>query len=389
MERLKEYYRQMLHDTNTAFLRYLFYEINWNSRMIGLVGARGVGKTTLVLQHIKLDLNPDETLYVTADDLYFSSNTLLDLAGNFVKRGGKQLFIDEIHKYKEWSRELKLIYDYHPKLKVVFTGSSILDINKGAADLSRRAVMYRIQGLSFREYLKMFHKINAPTFSLQQIIEHKVNITEPEHPLPLFDDYLRRGYYPFMQEPDFSIRLRQIVRITLETDIPQYSDMNTATGHKLKQLMMLIAQSVPFKPNFSKLATALCASRNNIADYCLYIEEAGLIAQLRDSAGGISGLRKVDKIYLENTNLLYCLSSESPNTGNVRETFFFNQTKAKYETLTSSISDFEIDGTTFEIGGKSKEQKQIQAAERGFVVKDNIEIGYENIIPLWHFGLIY
>ena len=389
MEQLKEYYRQVLLNTSTEFLRYLFSEINWNSRMIGLVGARGVGKTTLILQHIKLDLNPDETLYVTTDDLYFSSNTLLDLAGDFIKQGGKQLFIDEIHKYKEWSRELKLIYDYYPKLKVVFTGSSILDINKGVADLSRRAVMYHIQGLSFREYLNMFHGINSQIFNLQQIIEHKVVIPEIEHPLPLFDDYLRRGYYPFMQEPDFSLRLQQIVSITLESDIPQYADMNVATGRKLKQLMMMIAESVPFKPNFSKLGAALGASRNNIANYCLYIEEAGLIAQLRDSAGGIAGLRKVDKIYLENTNLLYNLSNVAPNIGNVRETFFFNQTKAKHETLTSSISDFEIEDITFEIGGKNKEQKQIQAAKRGFVVKDNIEIGYENIIPLWHFGLIY
>ena len=313
----------------------------------------------------------------------------MDLAGDFLKRGGKHLFIDEIHKYKEWSRELKLIHDYHPKLNVVFTGSSILDINKGAADLSRRAVMYNIQGLSFREYLKMFHKIDAQTYNLQQIIDHKVDVSNLEHPLLLFEDYLRRGYYPFMQAPDFSIRLLQIVSITLESDIPQYADMNIATGRKLKQLMMLIAESVPFKPNFNKLSNVLGVSRNNIADYCLYIEEAGLIAQLRDSAGGFSGLSKVEKIYLENTNLLYNLTSATPNIGNVRETFFFNQTKAKHETLNSSVSDFEIENLTFEVGGKSKEQKQIQKVEHGFVVKDNIEIGYENIIPLWHFGFIY
>ena len=389
MEKLKEYYRKMLQETDTGFSRYLFSEINWKSRLIGLVGARGVGKTTLVLQHIKLDLNPDETLYVTADDFYFSSKTLLDLAGDFLKMGGKQLIIDEIHKYKEWSRELKLIYDYHPKLKVIFTGSSILDINKGVADLSRRAIMYRIQGLSFREYLKMFHNIDAKTFSLRQIIEHKVEIPGLEHPLPLFNDYLRRGYYPFMQEPDFSIRLRQIVGITLESDIPQYADMNVATGRKLKQLMMQITESVPFKPNFSKLGAVIGVSRNNIADYCLYIEEAGLIAQLRTFAGGIAGLRKVDKIYLDNTNLLYNLTSETPNIGNVRETFFFNQTKAKYETYTSPVSDFEIKGMTFEVGGKSKEQKQIQTVKHGFIVKDNIEFGYENIIPLWNFGMMY
>ena len=389
MEKLKENYRQMLLDTNTVFQRYLYSQINWDSRMIGLVGARGVGKTTLVLQHIKLDLNPDETLYVTTDDLYFSSHSLLELAGDFSKQGGKQLFIDEIHKYTEWSRELKLIYDYHPKLKVVFTGSSILDINKGVADLSRRAIIYNMQGLSFREYLKMFHGITTQLFSLQQILDHNVETPELEHPLKFFSDYLQRGYYPFMQEPDFTIRLQQMVRITLESDIPLYADMNVATGRKLIQLMMIIAESVPFKPNFSKLASVLGVSRNNIADYCLFIEEAGLITQLRDSASGIAGLRKVDKIYLENTNLLYHLPNTTPKIGNVRETFFFNQTKAKHQTYTSFVSDFEIENMTFEVGGKSKEQKQIQKVTNGFVVKDNLEIGYENIIPLWHFGLMY
>jgi predicted AAA+ superfamily ATPase len=348
-----------------------------------------VGKTTLVLQYIKKELNPEETLYVVADDLYFSNHTLLSLADGFEKQGGKQLFIDEIHKYKEWSRELKLIYDYHPKLKVVFTGSSILDILKGGSDLSRRAIMYKMQGLSFREYLKMFHQVDAQVFDLQQIIAHKVEIPGVEHPLPLFDDYLKRGYYPFMQEDDFPVRLQQIVKNTLEVDIPQFSNMNAATGRKLKQLMALIAESVPFKPNFSKLAAALGASRNNIADYCLCIEEAGLIAQLRDSAGGFGLLGKVDKIYLENTNLLYALASENANVGNLRKIFFLNQTQAKYKTIASPVSDFEIDGITFEVGGRSKEQKQIRTAARGFVVKDDIELGYENIIPLWHFGFLY
>jgi predicted AAA+ superfamily ATPase len=357
--------------------------------MLGITGARGVGKTTLILQYIKKELNAEETLYVTAEDLYFTNHKLLDLAELFVKRGGKQFFVDEIHKYTGWAQELKLIYDYFPKLKVVFTGSSILDVNKGAADLSRRAVMYKMKGLSFREYLKMFHGIEAQPFSLQQIIDHKPTIPELEHPLPLFEDYLRRGYYPFATDSAFAIRLRQIVAKTLEVDIPQYAGMNVATGRKLKQLMVLIAKSVPFKPNFSKISAALGASRNNIADYCLFIEEAGLIAQLRDAAGGIRGLSKVNKIYLENTNLLYALSDEQPNVGNVRETFFFNQAAEKYETFASRTSDFEVDGMTFEVGGKSKGQKQLQGVENGFLVRDNIEIGYANVIPLWQFGLMY
>jgi len=388
MENLQKVFYQTLEKTNVDFLRYIYKEINWNSRMIGLTGARGVGKTTLILQHIKKDLTPAETLYVVADDFYFADKKLLDLAESFVKIGGKTLFIDEIHKYKEWSRELKLIYDYFPDLKVVFTGSSILDINKGVADLSRRAVMYKMQGLSFREYLQMFHNISTELFDLQQVIEQKVKISV-EHPLPFFNDYLKCGYYPFCDDEKYFVLLKQLVNQTLEVDIPLFSDMNVSTGRKLKQLMALIAQSVPFKPNFTNIAKALSASRNNIADYCLFIEEAGLIAQLRDDVGGIRGLGKVDKIYLENTNLIHALAKETVNVGNIRETFFFNQTKVKYDVVSSSAADFVIDDFTFEVGGKSKEQKQIQGIKNAFVVKDDIEFGYLNIIPLWHFGFLY
>jgi predicted AAA+ superfamily ATPase len=357
--------------------------------MIGLTGPRGVGKTTLVLQHIKLNLPTEETLYVTADDFYFASHNLLELADNFEKQGGKTLFIDEIHKYGEWSRELKLIYDYHPELKVFFTGSSVLDINRGASDLSRRAVMYQMRGLSFREFLAMFGGIKAPCFSLREIIDHKVEIPEMQHPLPLFGEYLKRGYYPFMQDEDYNIRLQQIVSHTLEVDIPQYAEMNAATGRKLKQLMAVIAQSVPFKPNFSNIASMLEVSRNNIADYFLRIEEAGLIGQLRDATGGMKGVGKVEKVFLDNTNLLYNLIPMQPNIGNVRETFFFNQLRSRYDVLSSSVSDFQIEDMTFEVGGKSKNRKQIRDVEKGFIVKDNIEFGYSDIIPLWQFGFLY
>jgi predicted AAA+ superfamily ATPase len=389
MEKLKEHYHKLLRETSIDFQRYMFAVINWKSRMIGLTGPRGVGKTTLVLQHIKLNLPTEETLYVTADDFYFASHQLLELADEFEKQGGKTLFIDEIHKYKEWSRELKLIYDYHPRLKVIFTGSSILDINRGAADLSRRAVMYRMQGLSFREFLALFKGVKASCFSLQEVIEHKVEIPEIEHPLPLFGEYVKCGYYPFMQDEDYGVYLQQIVNQTLEVDIPQYADMNAATGRKLKQLMAIIAQNVPFKPTFSSIASMLEVSRNNIADYFLYIEEAGLIGQLRDAAGGMKGLGKVDKVFLDNTNLLYNLISVPPNIGNVRETFFFNQLRSKQDIFASPVSDFQIEDMTFEVGGKSKKQKQIQNVENGFIVKDNIEFGYSNIIPLWQFGFLY
>ena len=379
----------MLKDVSSDFRRYLYPKVSWESRMVGLTGARGVGKTTLLLQHIKHDLELKETLYVTAEDFYFANRRLLDLADAFSKQGGKHLFIDEVHKYKDWSKELKLIYDYHPELRVVFTGSSILDINKGVADLSRRAAMYHLHGLSFREYLQLFHGISARAFTLQEVVEHQVALAEPVHPLPLFEEYLRQGYYPFALENAYDIHLRQIINQTLETDIPQYAGMNVATGRKLKQLLAIVAQSAPFKPNFSSIAAMLGVSRNNVADYCLYIEEAGLIAQLRDATGGIRGLGKVNKVYLNNTNLMHSLAQEQPNVGSARETFFFNQTRVVADTIASPIADFQIGDMTFEVGGRSKKQKQVQGLAKGFVVKADIELGHRNIIPLWHFGMLY
>ena len=389
MDKLLEQFIKLLKETDTDFFRYIYAEINWKSRMIGLTGPRGVGKTTLVLQHIKRNLNPVETLYVTAEDFYFADNKLIDLADTFVKNGGKYLFIDEIHKYKDWAKELKLIYDYHPELNVVFTGSSVLDIKKGASDLSRRAVMYHMQGLSFREYLQLFHQISVRTWSLEEILEHKVDIPEVKHPLPLFENYLKRGYYPFALEEDFELRLQQIVNQTLETDIPLYAGMNVSTGRKLKQLLAIIAKSVPFKPNMTSIGTALSASRNNITDYCLFIEEAGMIAQLRDATGGLKGLGKVDKIYLDNTNLIYSLANDNSNTGNIRESFFLNQLRVKYDVIVSPVADFLVGDYTFEVGGKNKGLKQIQGIHNAFVVKDDIELGYLNTVPLWHFGLTY
>ncbi len=389
MEKLFEYSNRLINEVDTSFFRYMYNQINWQNRMIGLIGPRGVGKTTLVLQYIKQNLNPAETLYITVEDFYFVNNRITELVDTFVKYGGKYLFIDEIHKYKDWATELKLIYDYHKELKVVFTGSSVLDIKRGATDLSRRAVIYNMQGLSFREYLKLFHNISAQTYSLEEILRHQVDIRDLKRPLPLFADYLKRGYYPFALDEDFDIRLGQIINQTLESDIPMYADMNVATGRKLKHLLAIISKSAPFKPNMTKIAEMVSASRNNISDYCLYIEEAGMIAQLRDNTGGIRGLGKVDKIYLDNTNLIYNLAEDTSNIGNIRETFFLNQMRVKYKVQTSSIADFMIDDKAFEIGGKSKGQRQIKEAQNGYVVKDDIENGFLNVIPLWQFGLTY
>lgn len=389
MEALFEYSNRLIANINSGFTRYMYDQINWDSRLIGLVGPRGVGKTTLVLQHIKNNLDPKYTLYVTAEDFYFAKNRLLDVASDFVKFGGRHLIIDEIHKYPDWSTELKLIYDYHQDLQVVFTGSSVLDIKKGSSDLSRRAVLYSMQGLSFREYLQLFHQIVIPKFTLDEILTHKVASPQLVHPLPLFSDYLKRGYYPFALEHDFDLKLMQVVNQTLESDIPVYATMNVSTGRKLKQLMAIVAESVPFKPNMSKISELLAISRNNIADYLLYMEEAGMVSQLRSETKGIRGLGKVDKVYLDNTNLVFGLAHENLNKGNIRETFFMNQLRVNYPIVSSKIVDFTIDAFDFEIGGKSKSNKQIKTVANGFVVKDDIESGFLNTIPLWHFGLLY
>ncbi|MGB0881180.1 MAG: ATP-binding protein [Polaribacter sp.] len=389
MKTLYQKFETLLQHTRLDFKRYLYEEISWDSRMIGIIGSRGVGKTTLILQYIKEHLDSKKALYVSADDLYFSEHRLVELADSFYKNAGEYLFIDEIHKYVDWSRELKNIYDSYPKLKVVFTGSSVLDILKGSADLSRRALMYNLQGLSFREYLDYFHNYKIGVYSLEQIINNEVKLTAIEHPLPLFNDYLQHGYYPFGKENALNLRLGQVIVQTLETDIPHYANLNVGTSRKLKQLLSIIAESVPFKPNFSKISELINVSRNSLDDYFSYMEKAGLIGQLRSGTSGVRGLGKVDKVYLDNTNIVFNLAGEKSNLGNLRETFFFNQMRLKHDIISSKRADFVIDEYTFEVGGKHKQQKQIKKDGKSFIVKDDIEFGYLNVIPLWAFGLNY
>ena len=386
---LVEFMEVQLKQTTSAFHRYMYDCISWEARMFGLVGPRGVGKSTMILQFIKEKRTSRKMFYVSADHLYFSSHTLVETVDDFAKEGGEQFFIDEIHKYDNWSRELKQIYDSHPDIKVGFTGSSVLDIYKGFSDLSRRAPVFMMQGLSFREYLHLFQHIEVPVYSLESVLRLEAKVADVSHPLPLFRDYLQRGYYPFASDSDFEMRLHQVINQTMETDIPQYANMNASTGRKLKKLLAVIAQSVPFKPIMDSLATVVGVSRNVLPDYFLYMEQAGMIGQLRDDTGGIRGIGKVEKVYLDNPNLAYLLGRSATDTGNIRETFFYNQMRVSADVISSRISDFEIDGKTFEVGGKKKGKKQLSEAVEGCVVKDDIEYGTGNIIPLWAFGLTY
>lgn len=387
---LMNYMQNQLASTPVDFKRYMFANIDWESRMFGLVGPRGVGKTVLFLQYIKENWSKKKMFYVSADNAYFSNHTLIELADEFSKEAGEHLFIDEVHKYENWSRELKQIYDTHPDMKISFTGSSVLEINKGEADLSRRAPIYKMQGLSFREYLIMFHDLNVPVLELKDIIENKPFAIEGvSHPLPLFKDYLQKGYYPFASDKQFDVIINQTINLTMETDIPQYANMNVSTSRKLKKLLGIIAMSVPFKPIMDKISKMIGVSRNDIGDYLLYMENAGMISQIRDNTSGIMALGKVEKIYLDNTNIANVLGEQATDIGNIRETFFFNQMRVKNKVFTSKTSDFEIDGVTFEIGGKGKGKKQILSTPNSYVVKDDIEFGSGNIIPLWIFGLNY
>ena len=389
MEQLFEYFKRKLNETPTDLVRYKYGEIEWRGNAFGLVGPRGVGKSTMLLQHIKTQLEIKNTLYVSADHLYFTSHTLVDLADRFYKMGGKHLFIDEIHKYDGWSAEVKQIFDSYSDLQLVISGSSILEITKGMADLSRRVPIYEMQGLSFREYLHLFHGIKMDVVNMEKLLHHEYEIPGIDHPLPLFHDYLRRGYYPFGSDAAYDIELMQVVVQTMESDIPIYLNTNVSVGRKLKQLLMVVAESVPFKPVMQKLADVTGINRNYIQDYLMYMERAGMIAQLRDAVGGIRGLGKTEKIYLDNTNLIYVLAPKRADIGNIRETFFMNQMRIAGDVMCSPVSDFLVDGMTFEIGGRKKGQKQISEVNNGYVVKDDIETGYANVLPLWAFGLLY
>ena len=389
MEQLFEYFKRKLSETPIDLIRYKYGEIEWGGHALGLVGPRGVGKSTMLLQYIKMRLDVKDTLYVSADHLYFSSHTLVDTADRFYKMGGKHLFIDEIHKYEGWSTEVKQMFDSYSDLQLVISGSSILEITKGMADLSRRVPIYEMQGLSFREYLHLFHGIKMEAIGVEQLLRHDYNIPGVEHPLPLFNDYLRRGYYPFGRDVAYDIELMQVVAQTMESDIPIYLNANASIGRKLKQLLMVVAESVPFKPVMQKLADVTGINRNYIQDYLMYMERAGMIAQLRDAVGGIRGLGKTEKVYLDNTNLIYVLAPKRADIGNVRETFFMNQMRVVGDVMCSPVSDFLVDGMTFEIGGRKEGQKQISDVKNGYVVKDDIEAGYANVLPLWAFGLLY
>jgi len=398
MENLYKAFYQLLARTDTTFVRYLYSKIRWRNRLIAITGARGTGKTTMILQYIKKSFGkePKDVLYVSLDHIWFLGNRLFDLASNFEQMGGKFLFIDEVHKYENWSQEIKNIYDSFPNLQVVFTGSSILEIYKGNADLSRRAIHYTLHGLSFREFLLFEKGIEFPAVTLEDLLHNHISlatqVNEKVKPIPLFQQYLKQGYYPYYKE-DAELYLEKLLRtinVVLDTDLPAVENIEIHTIKKIKQLLLIIAQRVPFSPNIKELASMLEVSRKSLLNYLTFLEKAQLLCLLQQDVSGLRILAKPEKVYLNNTNLAYALETEKPDIGNLRETFFFNQLKAIGSVTSANKADFTVnDKYVFEVGGQSKGHEQIIGLENGYLALDNLEYGFGNRIPLWGFGMLY
>ncbi len=398
MVELYNRFLRKLSNVSLDFTRSAMAEIPWQAQLVGIKGARGVGKTTLLLQYIKLHLSNQiaQTLYVSLDSFWFSSHSLSELIEDFYKQGGKFLFLDEVHKYPNWAQELKNAYDDYPDLKVVFTGSSALEILNARADLSRRAVIYEMQGFSFREFLSIETKIDFRIVSLNEILEKHFEIAQEighkTKPFQYFSKYLDYGYYPFYREDKelYEIKLTEVVNMILEIELPLMRGIESGYVFKLKELLSVISASVPFTPNISKLGEKLTINRSTILSYLHYFQEVRLTNNLFKEANGISKLQKPQKIYLENTNLMQILSPSNVNIGNVRETFFANQVGFRHNLLYSHKGDFLVDKKyTFEIGGKGKTKHQIDGIENAFIAADEIEYGINQKIPLWLFGFLY
>ena len=397
MDNIIEKFNRKLNATSLKFVRSIMHEIDWNQRLIGIRGARGVGKTTLLLQYIKKNLPIDGTsLYISLDNIWFTENKLINLTDEFVKKGGQFLFLDEVHKYPNWAQEIKNIYDDYPELKIVFTGSSLLEILNARADLSRRAIMYTMQGLSYREFLNLVLEIELPLFSFQDIVSNHIEIAQQINsqikPLQYFESYLKIGYYPFFQENKqlYHQRIEEVINLILEIEMTLLRKVDIAYVIKLKQLLQIIAESVPFMPNVKKLSERIGINRNTLVSYLFFLQEAHLTKNLYKDAKGITQLQKPSKIYLENTNLQFTFSNVNSNVGNLRETFFINQVNYKHQVEYVDEGDFLIDRKyTFEIGGSNKTTKQIKHIENSYLVLDNLEFGNSNKIPLWLFGFLY
>lgn len=397
MEELWLKHQKKVAEVSLDFIRDFMDAINWNDRLIGIKGARGVGKTTLLLQYVKTRLVGEaKALYVSLDDFYFKRNRLYDMAGQFVRTGGHVLLLDEVHRYKDWSQELKNLYDDYPELKIIFTGSSIIHLSKSRADLSRRAVLYHLHGLSFREFLRLQTGFSHPAISLADLIaEHETlaaAIDKQIKPLQFLQDYLQLGYYPyFLENKDtYLIKLAETVGLLLETDFPAMYDITYPTVDKIKMFLAVIAESVPFKPNIQKLSEQIGLTRNMLVEHLHNLEDADLLHLLHRKALGATRLQKPDKVFLANTNLAYALNFRAPDIGTLRETFFISQTRPRYQVEYAEAGDFWVDHRfAVEVGGRDKGYTQLPDMPNALVAADDLAVGYARKVPLWLFGFLY
>ncbi len=390
---------RMLAQTSTEIVRELMNRINWNHRLIAIRGSRGVGKTTLMLQYIKqhYPAGSRDALYCTLDGIYFSNHSLIELIDLFYMQGGKHLFLDEVHKYPTWSKELKEAHDLYPSLKIVFSGSSLLNILNADADLSRRCLPYNMYGLSFREYLMFYKGITLPVHSLEDILQNAAAICQDVNavcrPVQMFDSYLHEGYYPFFtgNREDYYINIENIINLILEQEMPLICGIDPAYVRKLKALLGILATSVPYEVDITKLAAAIGLTRNSVISYLQSLDKAEVITLLYSDVLSVKKMQKPDKIYLHNPNLLYAIANTPVNVGTARETFVVNQLSTLHEVeYGKAKGDFVVDHHyTFEVGGADKSFKQIADIPNSYVLADNTEFTSGNKIPLWLMGMLY
>lgn len=396
IEALFRNYRRKVKNTPSAFHRYLYDRINWNSMVIGIKGPKGVGKTTLMLQHIKETFSDlDKALYVSLDNIWFATHSLTDLVEMFYTHGGTHIFLDEVHKYPAWQTVLKNLADDYPDLHIIYTGSSMLKIDHSKGDMSRRQLMYTLQGLSFREYLEYECGYKTPALSLETLLSSHssvaMDITADLRVQPLFDEYLRHGYYPFYKQDveGFEARLQEVIDAIMYDDLPAVEDITFATIQKTRKLLMILAERCPQTPKMTELYAALETTREQGLKMLYALERAALVGLVTSQPRNVRAMAKPDKILMDNPNLM-CALSPHIEVGTLRESFFFNQLSAVAEVLYPEQGDFFVDRKyTFEVGGRKKSFEQIKDMPNSFLAVDNTEIGHHNRIPLWMFGLLY
>ena len=397
IEELITYSEQRLAKTNNTFNRYITQEIDWSDNLFSIEGARGSGKTTFLLQYLKQNLKPKHRLYISLDHLYFQSNNLYSVLEWAATNDIKSVVIDEVHKYPNWSIEIKNIHDLYDELQVIFTGSALLEIQNAKADLSRRAVNYRLDTMSFREFLEFDKNIKTETFSLPEILKSHAEISQEikkltEAPLVHFQRYLKFGAYPYykINENNYHHRLMNTFNLVLETDVPAIENITYTSVLKMKRLLAFVAQSVPFKPNITKLAELTESKRDTVLQHLLILERARILNLLRPADSTPTNLKKPEKIFLENPNIAHALTfDKAPDIGNQRESFFYSQLSHEHTVHASKENDFLIDKKyDFEVGGKGKSSQKLKKKNE-FYALDNLEFGVRNRIPLYLFGLMY